>query len=115
MQDVALSIAILNELRGLGLKFRWTILGSAIRQLSSLKLFPIDSLKIDRTFVTDIIANPDKAAIIKAIIVMAHSLGYTVVAEGIEIQAQVDFLTENACDEGQGLLFLSGASAGGNQ
>lgn len=105
MQDVALSIAILNELRGLGIKISVDDFGIGYSSLSSLKLFPIDSLKIDRTFITDIIANPDKAAIIKAIIVMAHSLGYTVVAEGIEIQAQVDFLTKNACDEGQGLLF----------
>jgi len=105
MRDVSLSIALLNEFRNLGIKISIDDFGIGYSSLNSLKLFPIDELKIDRSFVHDIIENPDKAAIAKAIIVMAHSLGYTVTGEGIETKEQLDFLVKHGCDEGQGFLF----------
>ncbi len=105
MHDVSLSISVLNELRAHGIKIAIDDFGVGYSSLGSLKLFPIDELKIDRSFIHDIIENPDKAAIAKAIIVMAHSLGYSVTGEGIETVAQVDFLNKNGCDEGQGKYF----------
>ena len=105
MRDVSLSIALLNEFRDLGIKISIDDFGIGYSSLNSLKLFPIDELKIDRSFIHDIIENPDKAAIAKAIIVMAHSLGYTVTGEGIETKDQLDFLIRNGCDEGQGFYF----------
>jgi diguanylate cyclase (GGDEF)-like protein len=105
MRDVSLSIQLLNEFRGLGIKISIDDFGIGYSSLNSLKLFPIDELKIDRSFIHDIIENPDKAAIAKAIIVMAHSLGYTVTGEGIETKEQLDFLVKHGCDEGQGFFF----------
>jgi diguanylate cyclase (GGDEF)-like protein len=111
MKDVSLSIAVLNEFRSMGIKISIDDFGIGYSSLNSLKLFPIDELKIDRSFIHDIIENPDKAAIVKAIIVMAHSLGYSVTGEGIETQAQLDFLTRYGCDAGQGFLFSKAVSA----
>ncbi len=105
MRDVSLSIAVLNEFRMMGIRISIDDFGIGYSSLNSLKLFPIDELKIDRTFTHDIIENPDKAAIAKAIIVMAHSLGYSVTGEGIETKAQLEFLTKNGCDAGQGFYF----------
>lgn len=105
MHDVSMSIVILNELRALGIKIAIDDFGVGYSSLGSLKLFPIDELKIDRSFIHDVIENPDKAAIAKAIIVMAHSLGYSVTGEGIETKAQLEFLIKQNCDEGQGLYF----------
>lgn len=111
MRDVSLSIALLNEFRTLGIKISIDDFGVGYSSLNSLKLFPIDELKIDRTFTHDIIESPDRAAIAKAIIVLAHSLGYTVTGEGIESKAQLDFLTRNGCDAGQGFFFSPAISA----
>ena len=105
MRDVSLSISVLNEFRMMGIKISIDDFGIGYSSLNSLKLFPIDELKIDRSFIHDVIENPDKAAIAKAIIVMAHSLGYSVTGEGIETKAQLDFLARNGCDAGQGFFF----------
>ncbi len=111
MRDVSLSVAVLNEFRTMGIKISIDDFGVGYSSLNSLKLFPIDELKLDRSFIHDIIENPDKAAIAKAIIVMSHSLGYSVTGEGIETKAQLDFLTRNSCDAGQGYLFSQAISA----
>lgn len=105
MNDVSLSIAVLNQLREMGINISIDDFGMGYSSLNSLKLFPVDHLKIDRHFITDVPQDHERGAIIEAIIVMAHKLGYKVVGEGVETRKQMDFLCKNKCDEGQGYLF----------
>ncbi|NVM76002.1 diguanylate cyclase (GGDEF)-like protein/PAS domain S-box-containing protein [Duganella sp. SG902] len=105
MQDPERSRALLIELRSRGIKVAIDDFGTGYSSLSYLKLFEIDRIKIDRGFVKDIESDPDDAVIVAATIGLAHSLGLEVIAEGVETQAQRDFLRSKQCDEGQGYLF----------
>lgn len=105
MQDTASSEATLQQLKGLGVDLALDDFGTGYSSLSYLKRFPFDRVKIDRSFVRDIITDADDAAISKAIISMAHSLGIRVVAEGVETEAQCQFLRRHRCDEMQGYYY----------
>jgi EAL domain-containing protein (putative c-di-GMP-specific phosphodiesterase class I) len=111
MQNAELSISALWDLKNLGVQISMDDFGTGYSSLNYLKRFPIDRLKIDQSFVRDVTADPDDAAIAGAIIAMAHSLQLTVVAEGVETEPQLAFLREHRCDEMQGFLFSRPVSA----
>ncbi|MFZ1324491.1 MAG: EAL domain-containing protein [Candidatus Contendobacter sp.] len=102
MTDLASGIAIMGELKAIGVKLSLDDFGSGYSSLNYLKRFPIDRLKTDRAFLREIPASPADTAITLAIIAMAHSLGLTVLAEGVENQEQLAFLRVHQCDEIQG-------------
>jgi diguanylate cyclase (GGDEF)-like protein len=105
MQDVEKTIATLSRLKAMGIKLSIDDFGTGYSSLSYLKRFPIDTLKIDQSFVRDITTDPDDAAIAKSIISMAHDMQLRVIAEGVETEAQKSFLSLRRCDEIQGYLF----------
>lgn len=96
---------LLSQLKGLGLSLAMDDFGTGYSSLSYLKKFPIDVLKIDRSFISEIPSNPDDMEITSAVIAMAHNLKLKVVAEGIETAEQLTFLRRHRCDVGQGYLF----------
>ena len=94
----------LDGLRGLGVRVAIDDFGTGYSMLSRLRQFPLDTLKIDRSFVNEITNADDEAPIVAATIAMAHSLGLHVVAEGVESEAQLTYLRRNGCDLAQGYL-----------
>lgn len=108
MANVERAVEILHELKALGVLLSIDDFGTGYSSLSYLKRFPIDVLKIDQSFVRDMQYDSGDQAIVKAIISMAHSLGIRVIAEGVETEAQCEFLRANMCDEMQGFLFSKG-------
>ncbi len=104
MQNAALTIEVLTAMRGMGLRIAIDDFGTGHAALAYLKHFPIDALKIDRSFVADIETSPQGRAIIAAIISMAHGLGIRVIGEGVETIGQLSFLRDAGCDEFQGYL-----------
>lgn len=105
MGDVDELAAQFHEIKNLGVSFSLDDFGTGYSSLSYLKKFPIDELKIDRSFLLEVPANNDDNSIVRAIIAMAHSLGQKVVAEGVEEVEQLDFLTQLNCDVIQGYFF----------
>ncbi|HBA87153.1 MAG TPA: diguanylate cyclase [Geobacter sp.] len=99
------TIKTLQALKGMGVRLAIDDFGTGFSSLSYLKRFPLDVLKIDRTFIKDITTDPDDAAITVATIEMAHTLKLQVIAEGVETRAQLDFLSRNGCDLYQGYLY----------
>ena len=102
MRDPQSSIKILHGLKAMGIRLSVDDFGTGYSSLAYLKRFPLDSLKIDRAFISDLPTDGDDAAITQAIIAMAHSLRLKVVAEGVETAQQLQFLRDNGCDEMQG-------------
>jgi diguanylate cyclase (GGDEF)-like protein/PAS domain S-box-containing protein len=105
MQDVASTLIALRALKNLGLSISLDDFGTGYSSLSYLRRFPIDELKIDKSFINDIHENPDDAAIASAIIAMTLSLGLRVVAEGVEKKEQVDALIAMGCTHVQGYFY----------
>ncbi|HVR38684.1 MAG TPA: EAL domain-containing protein, partial [Thermoanaerobaculia bacterium] len=105
MQNADNTIHILRDLKSAGIRIAMDDFGTGYSSLNYLKRFPIDTLKLDRMFVNDVATDPIDAAIVSSVIDMAHSLSLKVVAEGVETDAQVDFLTRQQCDVLQGYLF----------
>jgi diguanylate cyclase (GGDEF)-like protein len=93
---------ILSSLRDLGIKVWLDDFGTGFSGLSHLRRVPVDGVKIDRSFIADVLRDPDDLALTTAIIAMAHSLGMTVVAEGVEKEGQCDLLRSRGCDLAQG-------------
>ena len=102
MQNAAQATAVLNELRKIGVSLAIDDFGTGYSSLVYLKRLPIDTLKIDKEFIDDLTRDPDDEAITSTIITMGHSLGLTVIAEGVETELQLNFLRDHGCDEIQG-------------
>jgi len=96
--------AMLDAIKEMGVRISVDDFGTGYSSLSYLKRFPIDELKIDRSFVHGVADDEDDAAIVTAIIRMAHALGLTVVAEGVETEEQLAFLSDRGCNTFQGFL-----------
>jgi EAL domain-containing protein (putative c-di-GMP-specific phosphodiesterase class I) len=99
------TVMTLKALKGMGVRLAIDDFGTGFSSLSYLKRFPLDVLKIDRTFINDITTDPDDAAITLATIEMAHTLKLQVIAEGVETPAQLEFLVKHRCELYQGYLF----------
>jgi diguanylate cyclase (GGDEF)-like protein/PAS domain S-box-containing protein len=105
MASVDLGIRTMHELKALGVKLSIDDFGTGYSSLAHLKRFPVDVLKIDQSFVRDIAASRDDAAMVGAIISLAHDLRMQVIAEGVETEEQLDYLRLRGCDEIQGHYF----------
>ncbi|CAN5279544.1 EAL domain-containing protein [soil metagenome] len=105
MQNAEKAIAVMQALKDIGAKLSIDDFGTGYSSLSYLKRFPIDTLKIDQSFVRDLGDDADDAAIVTAIIGLAKSLDLRVIAEGVEKKEQLEFLREKGCDEVQGYFF----------
>jgi diguanylate cyclase (GGDEF)-like protein/PAS domain S-box-containing protein len=111
MHDAESSVSVLEALKAMGVRLAIDDFGTGYSSLIYLKRFPIDTLKIDRSFVRDITSDADDSTIVSAVIAMGRTLGQRVIAEGVETQEQLAFLRTRQCDEGQGFHFSRPLSA----
>jgi EAL domain-containing protein (putative c-di-GMP-specific phosphodiesterase class I) len=105
MEQTGHTTSILNGLVNIGVQVSIDDFGTGYSSLAYLKRFPVNALKVDRSFVRDIEIDQDGAAIVKAIVQLAHSLNLGVVAEGVETPGQLAYLASLDCDEYQGYVF----------
>ena len=105
MQNIDSSVEILNSLKAMGIQISIDDFGIGYSSLSHLRRFPIDYIKIDRSFIVNFTSNSDDRAIVTAIIAMARSLGLRIIAEGVETEEQLAILSELGCHEMQGYLY----------
>src|SRR5258708_7874413 len=104
VEDFARSVAILRRLKTLGVRIAMDDFGTGYSSLSYLQAFPFDKIKIDQSFISNVKSNPQSAAIVRAVIGLAHGLNLPVLAEGVETKSQLEFLATESCDEVQGYL-----------
>lgn len=112
LQSVASTLGTLHACKALGVKLAMDDFGTGYSSLAYLKHYPLDALKIDQAFVRNITQDAGDAAITRAIVAMAHSFGMTVIAEGVETVAQLEFLKALGCEDFQGYLFSKPVPAG---
>ncbi|NWG86923.1 MAG: EAL domain-containing protein [Hydrogenophilaceae bacterium] len=105
VENIEIAGGILNELVAAGISVALDDFGNGFSSLGHIKSLPIDTIKIDRTFVKDILNSPDDSTIVESTIILAHNLGMRVVAEGIETREQLMYLKTAGCDEVQGYYF----------
>ena len=105
MRHVEFTAPALQKLKAMGVRLAIDDFGTGYSSLSYLKQFPIDTLKVDQSFVREIAAETDDATIVNAVINMSRGLKHRVIAEGVETTEQVEFLQAHGCDEGQGYYF----------
>ncbi|MEM9398480.1 MAG: EAL domain-containing protein, partial [Pseudomonadota bacterium] len=103
--DVEDTVSKMQVLRAHGVRFSIDDFGTGYSSLSYLKSLPLDTLKIDQSFVRDVLSDPGDASIVRAIVSMAHTLELEVIAEGVETQAVHEFLVEAGCRKFQGFLY----------
>lgn len=115
MENTEHAIGLLQRLRQLGMKLSIDDFGTGYSSLAYLKRFPVDKLKIDQSFLRQLTPNSSDSAIVQAIIVLGHSIGIKVIAEGVETQLQKDLLMSWGCDEIQGYLYGRPMSATASQ
>lgn len=111
MRDVQESIKMMKELKDMGLSLSIDDFGTGYSSLKYLKEFPIDTLKIDKSFIDEIPHNENNGMIVKSIIDLAHNLGMDVIAEGVEKREQIEFLMQNGCQKVQGFYFSQAIDA----
>jgi EAL domain-containing protein (putative c-di-GMP-specific phosphodiesterase class I) len=104
VKDVENALAILGELKALGVQVAMDDFGTGYSSLGYLQRFPFDRIKIDRSFVADLLTRPEAAPIVRAIVGLSTSLGMSVIAEGVENEQQLAVLRREGCDEAQGYL-----------
>jgi len=105
VHDVEATIAKMTSLKAYGLRFCLDDFGAGFSSLSCVKRLPLDQLKIDQSFVRDVLTDPGDAAVANTIIALGKSLGIGVIAEGVETEEQREFLARNGCHAFQGYLF----------
>jgi EAL domain-containing protein (putative c-di-GMP-specific phosphodiesterase class I) len=104
IDDLAGALSILRRLKLLGVRIAMDDFGSGYASLSNLQAFPFDKIKIDRSFTRGVATDPQSATIVRAVIGLGRGLGLPVLAEGVENQQQLEFLTAEGCNEMQGYL-----------
>jgi diguanylate cyclase (GGDEF)-like protein/PAS domain S-box-containing protein len=105
MNDAEMTVSIMRELGTEGVSLSVDDFGTGYSSLGYLRRFPLDSIKIDRSFVAELATEPDDATIVRTVVAMAHALDLEVVAEGVETEEQLAFLREERCDRVQGFYF----------
>jgi EAL domain-containing protein (putative c-di-GMP-specific phosphodiesterase class I) len=105
LSDAHEAVQKMTDLRAMGVKFSLDDFGTGYSSLTYLKLLPLEYLKIDQSFVRDVLSDPNDAAIARTVLALGASLGLRVVAEGVETQGQREFLLSNGCRLFQGYLF----------
>jgi diguanylate cyclase (GGDEF)-like protein len=105
LQNKEATLALLHQLRALGIRIAMDDFGTGFSSLTHLQCFPFDKIKIDRSFVKDIMENPGSLNIVRAVTALAHGMGMTATAEGVETSEQLDRITSEGCTEMQGYLF----------